>query len=322
MSTLLIIKRLLSTPGFHLLTLLLLVNVIVDSQLHSLREIWSKYVWFPALELFGDNASCFLVVCCTFLLHMTTFWVHSIILLIFDLNNEKVTWLKSWKVQSTKNSPIELYRIKKCAIKSLSNQFLVTLPLLLVFYPLLTRRGLQVDSENFPIIKTITRDFMVFLIIEEIGFYYGHRAMHTPLLYKRFHKIHHEWTSPIGMGCIYAHPVEHIACNLLPVVAGPLVMKSHLFTLWLWLTLAVFTTITHHSGYHVAFLSSPERHDFHHLKFNTNSGVLDVLDILHGTDEQFLHTVQEKRDYVFWNPLDPSVMRQGEMVGGGNSKMQ
>jgi hypothetical protein len=50
--------------------------------------------------------------------------------------------------------------------------------------------------------------------------------------------------------------------------------------------------------------------------------VLDVLDILHGTDEQFLHTVQEKRDYVFWNPLDPSVMRQGEMMGGGNSKMQ
>ena len=46
------------------------------------------------------------------------------------------------------------------------------------------------------------------------------------------HKFHHEWTAPVGVASIYAHPLEHLLSNLLPVFIGPFIMKSHLATMW------------------------------------------------------------------------------------------
>lgn len=43
------------------------------------------------------------------------------------------------------------------------------------------------------------------------------RLVHLPLLYKHIHKKHHEWTAPIGVVSIYAHPLEHIVSDLLMV---------------------------------------------------------------------------------------------------------
>jgi fatty acid hydroxylase domain-containing protein 2 len=73
-------------------------------------------------------------------------------------------------------------------------------------------------------------------------------------------------------------------------------MRSHLVTYWVWLTFAVFSTITTHSGYHLPFLPSSERHDYHHLKFNVNFGPTGLLDALNKTNRLFLNTPQEKRN--------------------------
>ena len=34
--------------------------------------------------------------------------------------------------------------------------------------------------------------------------------MHHPFIYKRVHKVHHEWTAPISLAVVYVHPFEHI----------------------------------------------------------------------------------------------------------------
>ncbi|RWS18811.1 fatty acid hydroxylase domain-containing protein 2-like protein [Leptotrombidium deliense] len=49
----------------------------------------------------------------------------------------------------------------------------------------------------------------------------------------------------------------------------------------------MLTTLNDHSGYHLPFFPSPEAHDFHHLKFTQNFGVLGILDRFHGTDNMF-----------------------------------
>lgn len=97
-------------------------------------------------------------------------------------------------------------------------------------------------------------------------FLFSFRILHHPLLYKHIHKIHHEWTAPVGLVALYAHPIEHLVSNMLPPIIGPILMGSHLATAWLWFALVLLSTTVAHSGYHFPFLPSPEAHDFHHLK--------------------------------------------------------
>ncbi|XP_065180902.1 fatty acid hydroxylase domain-containing protein 2-like [Sycon ciliatum] len=44
---------------------------------------------------------------------------------------------------------------------------------------------------------------------------------------KHVHKVHHEWTAPISISGLYCHPVEHYLSNILPVMAGPVLLESH-----------------------------------------------------------------------------------------------
>uniref|UniRef100_A0A914W4A6 Fatty acid hydroxylase domain-containing protein n=1 Tax=Plectus sambesii TaxID=2011161 RepID=A0A914W4A6_9BILA len=129
-------------------------------------------------------------------------------------------------------------------------------------------------------------------------FYYSHRLLHHPRIYKHVHKVHHEWTAPIGIVSIYAHPFEHLVSNLLPPLVGPVLCGSHIATTWLWYTLALFSTTISHCGYHFPFLPSPESHDFHHLKFTQNYGVLGVFDRLHGTDNLFRSSKAYERHFM------------------------
>lgn len=93
------------------------------------------------------------------------------------------------------------------------------------------------------------------------------RLLHHPCIYKYIHKVHHEWTAPISITAVYAHPIEHLMSNVFPVLMGPLVMGSHIATSWLWLSLAIANTLVSHCGYHLPLLPSPEAHDYHHQMY-------------------------------------------------------
>ena len=95
---------------------------------------------------------------------------------------------------------------------------------------------------------------------------YIFRLLHHHRLYKRIHATHHEWTAPTSISATYAHPVEHLVSTLLPAIIGPIIIGSHLATMWLWFTLGLMSTTVAHSGYHLPLFPSPEAHDYHHLK--------------------------------------------------------
>lgn len=244
----------------------------------------------------------------TTLVTTVSFWIPNVFLLAMDLTGQPKA-LTRFKVQPDKNVPLSVDKLKRLLPSILVNQLVVGQALLAVLLVAMQYRGCSFLYEELPSVWRILSEILVFAIIEEIGFYYAHRLFHQPALYKRYHKKHHEWTAPVCVVAIYAHPLEHVLANLLPAVLGPVVLGSHLITMWVWMSLVIVTTSIHHSGYHFPLLPSPEFHDFHHLKFNVNYGVLGLLDRLHGTDSLFRQSKASQRHKMLlsFTPLSRSV---------------
>ncbi|XP_071847605.1 fatty acid hydroxylase domain-containing protein 2-like [Apostichopus japonicus] len=222
------------------------------------------------------------------------FWVTALGFMIVDVTGKPACILR-YKVQVDENELIPRNKLFKCLKVVIYNQLMIGLPFLYVMHFLFKKRGCKFAPEDLPTFRRFVIDALLFVILEEVGFYYNHRLLHHPRIYKRFHKIHHEWTAPIAAVTIYCHPLEHFLSNLVPAMMGPLVMRSHFATMLVWAVSAQTTAMIHHCGYHLPFLPSPEAHDFHHLKFNYNFGVLGILDRLHGTDALFRESKQQYR---------------------------
>lgn len=98
------------------------------------------------------------------------------------------------------------------------NQVL-TLPVSVVVFYFDKWRGVSFE-QKLPDLVTTVGHLIGCIIVVEIGFYYTHRLLHHPYLYKQIHKKHHTWISPVAISAAYCHPIEHLASNMLPVVLG------------------------------------------------------------------------------------------------------
>ncbi|XP_052078570.1 fatty acid hydroxylase domain-containing protein 2-like isoform X1 [Mytilus californianus] len=280
------VKKALFVIGSPLLIFIAFRNSVV----WHLQQFWGasgnfwQNLWDSVYDLFGRNDLAVGVIG-TILFTNGVIWGANALLLILDATG-KPGFLLKYKVQEDKNVPVDRKKLKKAVKIVLFNGFVVSFPMTLFGFYLMKWRGCAISGE-MPSFAWVLLELTVFSLVEEIGFYYSHRLMHHPRLYKHFHKLHHEWTAPIGIICIYAHPLEHCISNLMPIMMGPIIMGSHLATGWMWFFAALVSTTISHSGYHFPFLPSPEAHDFHHQKFTNCFGVLGVLDRLHGTDNNF-----------------------------------
>lgn len=138
------------------------------------------------------------------------------------------------------------------------------------------------DWSALPGVGRLLRDIVVWLLVEEVMFFYVHRWLHeNKSLYAAIHKLHHTWTAPVSLVAIYCHPFEHIVSNIVPLLAGPLLCGSHVAAILVYLLLGLVHTTAVHSGYW--FCDDHGMHDEHHAKFNVNYGVCGLMDSLYGT---------------------------------------
>jgi len=175
---------------------------------------------------------------------------------------------------------------------------------------MLLARNPNFMSLELPTLRRIIIDMVGIILWYEVFFFLAHWIAHFPLLYKHVHKIHHEWQSPIGMAAIYCHWLEHILCNLIPLIMGPFILGSHAVTLWTWITFGLISTVSHHSGYHFPWMLSSEFHDYHHLKFTQNFGVLGIMDTLFGTNNKFCVSYQAQLHSTFFTANYPVIKKK------------
>ncbi|KAL9655499.1 hypothetical protein ABK040_002167 [Willaertia magna] len=118
--------------------------------------------------------------------------------------------------------------------------------------------------------------FFVFILCDEFIFYFSHYFLHKiPFLYKTIHYKHHELQYSVSVGCIYAHPLEFLFGNLLPVLSGPFLLRPHITIYWFWILCKMLETSYAHSGFefHLKFpFIESINHSYHHSHYQDNYG--------------------------------------------------
>jgi len=244
---------------------------------------WLQNWWQATATSYSHDA---LLFGGSYLISIVAYFGLGLLHLILDLSWQP-SWLYRYKIQPNKHfSPGDVSKLFKTLI---INFFVVTPALLLVTRFAVQHRWIDCPhvSSELPSMFSFVRDLALIVIIEEILFYYSHRLLHLPYFYRRVHKKHHEFTSPVALAAAYAHWFEMIVSNLIPTSFGAYLIQTHMLTFWCWMVLAIVGTQVHHCGFRFPWIPfwdhNPNFHDMHHQKFECNYGLLGILDKLHST---------------------------------------
>mmetsp|Transcript_113671 Transcript_113671/g.157289 ORF Transcript_113671/g.157289 Transcript_113671/m.157289 type:complete len:277 (-) Transcript_113671:62-892(-) len=184
----------------------------------------------------------------------------------------------TWKIQEKRRLDLGMLRQHMPLI--VFNFFVATLLTPVILYAFLPESAY--DLRVLPGLWELLWNCTVWLVVQEIMFFYTHRWMHVDKrLYASIHKVHHAYTSPVSYTAIYCHPIENLVSNIPPLIVGPIICGSHVLAIAVFLFLAVVHVTSVHSGYWVC--DDNGMHDEHHRRFDTNYGVNGIMDLLYGT---------------------------------------
>jgi fatty acid hydroxylase domain-containing protein 2 len=223
-------------------------------------------------------------------LYFTITWLIGGFYLLVDLT-KKPSYIYRRKIQTgLKTREQNLTKFKKKVPKLcwvvLRNQLFGSIPFTIAYMYCFTWRG-QSMSDPLPAWYVSLGLLLVVAVMQGFLFYVGHYIFHFKSLYRKYHKIHHEFRESTALACQYAHLVEHYLVNLLPIMVPPLIVGLHPFVFAFWFSIAVVTTNIGHSGYSIPHMGTTILHDFHHFNVFGNYGTGDTWDKAFKTDKEF-----------------------------------
>lgn len=124
---------------------------------------------------------------------------------------------------------------------------------------------------------------IVVLLIHETYYYWVHRLMHHPMVFKKVHKVHHDSLTPTPWTAFSFHPWESfIEALILPVII--LFIPINIYVLGFYLLLMTISSVINHldieifpkkfrSNWPGNQLINATHHHYHHKEFFTNYGL-------------------------------------------------
>jgi sterol desaturase/sphingolipid hydroxylase (fatty acid hydroxylase superfamily) len=129
----------------------------------------------------------------------------------------------------------------------------------------------------------IPLSIFIFLFLQDTYYYWIHRWMHKPKIYKYFHLIHHKSVHTSVFTAFSFHPLETTLQALyLPIIL--LILPIHFYALLAVLSIMTLSATINHAGLEIypkgkigdwikTWIIGATHHDFHHRKFNYNYGL-------------------------------------------------
>lgn len=158
-----------------------------------------------------------------------------------------------------------------------------------------------VSFDEVPTAQGMLLQWLCMKLVFSTSLFVIHGLLHTPYIYKRFHKQHHTFHETVGFTALYAHPVEAIAGSVHIVLAIVLVRPTF-FSAALFFASTMIEIVDAHCGYDVPWAwlypwsgrypwgSGARAHDFHH-SHNIGiygGGITGLWDWLFGFDQAFV----------------------------------
>jgi len=136
--------------------------------------------------------------------------------------------------------------------------------------------------------------FPLMILMHDTYFYWLHRMMHSPWLFKMFHLVHHKSTNPSPWAAYAFHPLEAIAESLIFVIFL-FAIPIHSIHLTLFFVFSLLYNVYGHLGFELypkgfnkhwlgKWINTSTCHNQHHQYFKGNYGLyFTIWDRLMGT---------------------------------------
>lgn len=149
----------------------------------------------------------------------------------------------------------------------LFNQLVVT-PITIWFLLYTNQTVLIVENSLFDLGMMFFR-YPLMIIILNFAFALAHYSFHRiRFLYHYVHSIHHQLRVPHPIGAIYAHPIEHVFANLLPVGLAIMLTGAGWYLSLIFIAHTSYETVNGHTLYQEQ--NESNRHHLHHSIITCN----------------------------------------------------
>ncbi|MER3470708.1 MAG: sterol desaturase family protein [Chitinophagaceae bacterium] len=154
---------------------------------------------------------------------------------------------------------------------------------------------------------------LIAMVLHETYYYWLHRWMHQPKIFRIVHKVHHDSNITSPWTAFSFHPLE----GLLQAVFLPLlllILPMHLYVLIIKLTIMTFSSVINHLDIEIypknfhkhfigRFLIGATHHSLHHKQFKYNYGLYFTFwDKLKNTESPLFEKLFEEKTETLTGP--------------------